>query len=118
MYESILRCFSFQFELSRKLSRTYFSNKGIVNVDFWLTVAAALVILMDNNFLYQIMKHMLPIGQAAQASANFLFWTVSIKSFWGNKDRSWYMVFYSCFPVSNSDNEIAGLHCRFCVPPH
>ncbi len=88
MYESMLRCFSFQFELSRKLSRTYFSNKGIVNVNFWLTVAAALVPLMDNNFLYQIIKHMLPISQAAQASANFLFWTVSIKSFWENKDRS------------------------------
>ena len=84
----MLRCFSFQFELRHKLCCTNFPDKGIVDVNFLLTVAAALVTLMDNNFLYQIMKHMLPISQAAQASANFLFWTVSIKSFWGNKDRS------------------------------
>ena len=57
MYESMLRCFSFQFELRHKLCCTNFPDKGIVDVNFLLAVAAALVTLMDNNFLYQIVKH-------------------------------------------------------------
>lgn len=57
MYESMLRCFSFQFKLRHKLRCTDLSNKGIVDVNFLLAVAATLVTLMDNNFLYQIVKH-------------------------------------------------------------
>ena len=56
MYESMLRCFSFQFELRHKLCCTNFPDKGIVDVNFLLAVSAALVTLMDNNFLYQIVK--------------------------------------------------------------
>ena len=49
MYEGMLRCFSFQFELRHKLCCTNFPDKGIVDVNFLLAVAAALVTLIKRK---------------------------------------------------------------------
>lgn len=57
MYESMLRCFSFSFALGNHLGRTSFTNEGVVNVNALLSVAAALVTLMDHDSVNQVVEH-------------------------------------------------------------
>ena len=60
----MLRCFSFQFELRHKLRCTNFPDKGIVDVNFLLAVAAALIRIVSSFTLVFVLAPQ--IGQCTQ----------------------------------------------------